>query len=103
MNGTPVVSLRRIWDKQHGTRWRIIIRGAIYHEARLVTYTTFLGQALAVAEAHLRLWGYNDIEASKAIANAHRNIRRRYGPGIIDEEVQREREAAEKQIEPYPD
>jgi len=103
MSETPVVCLRRIWDKQHGTRWRIIIRGAIYHEARLVTYTTFLGQALAVAEAHLRLWGYNEIEVTRAIANTHRNLRRRYGPGVIDEEVKREQEEAAKQAEPYPD
>ena len=103
MNETPVVSLRRIWDKQHGTRWRVIIRGAIYHEARLVTYATFLSQALAVGDAHLRWWGYNDIVRTKAIANACRNLRRRYGPEIFDEETEKEMREAEKQLEPYPD
>jgi len=103
MSPNPVVSIKQKTDKQHGTRWQVIIRGAIYHEARLVTYTTFLEHALAVAEEHLRLWGYNEIEITRAIANAYRNLRRRYGGWVLEEPRTRVQEEAAKQAEPYPD
>jgi len=103
MNGTPVISIKRKTDKLYGTQWYVIVRGAIYRKARLTTSASQLGQVLAIAEEHLRLWGYNEIEVTRAIANAFRNLRRRYGAGVLNEAVTETQREAVDQLEPYPD
>ena len=103
MSKDPVITLKRKFDKKNGVRWYVIVRGEIYGPARLVTTTAFLEHAVALAEMHLRLWGYNEIEVTKALANMYRNLRRRYGAWVMEAvktEAQRE---ATKQLEPYPD
>ena len=103
MNGTPVISIKRKTDPNGRTKWHVIVRGEIYEPARLATSTDTLGQALTIGEMHLRWWGYTEIEVTKAVANAFRNVRRRYGPEVFEEAVTETQKIAAEQAEPYPD
>lgn len=103
MNMSPVITIKRKETPDSGVRWYVIIRGEIYEPARLATTAPTLGQALSVAEAHLRWWGYNEIEVTRALANAYRSLRRRYGAGIMLEPSSPAQRAAADQLEPYPD
>ena len=103
MNTTPVISIKKKTTPRGEVKWHVIVRGEIYEPARLATTAQTLGQALTIGEAHLRWWGYNEIEVTKAIANAFRNVRRRYGPEVFEEAVTETQRAAAEQAEPYPD
>jgi len=99
----PVISIKKKTTPEGKTKWHIIVRGEIYESARLATTTETLGQALTIGEAHLRWWGYMEIEVTKALANAFRNVRRRYGPEVFEEAVTETQRKAAGQVEAYPD
>ena len=103
MSKAPVISIKRKQTKSGETKWLVIIRAEIYEPVRLTTTTQTLGQAVTVGEAHLKFWGYNEIETTKAIANMYRNLRRRYGAEVMLEAVSPTQKEAMDQLEPYPD
>jgi len=99
----PVITIKRKFSRETGVRWYVIVRGEIHDAVRLTTSAPLLEHAIAIAEMHLRLWGYNEIEVTKALANMFRNLRRRYGPSLIEAAKTPTQKAATKQLEPYPD